>query len=153
MSKWWSLRNKPFLINFLFNVEWWHWNSREWNVIIVHIGCLVNNIYIIKSNMCNGQENCDRLWKWRQLTMFLCKHTRCFRQLPTIDGVYSLSPWMWAERMTSFVNRTQQKWQCVCAISRPGPCLPVSLSFSLSLNTTRCHVNKTRLACWVMKHT
>lgn len=129
MSKWWSLRNKPLFINFLFYVEWWHWNSREWNVIIVHIGSLVNNIYIIKSNMCNGQEKCDRLWKWPQLTMILCKHTRCFRQLPTIDGVYFLSPWMWAECMTSFANRTQQKWH----VPFPGLglaflCLPLFLS-------------------------
>ena len=129
MSKWWSLRNKSFFINIIFYVEWWHWNSREWNVIIVHIGSLVNNIYIIKSNMYNGQESCDKLWKWSQLTMFLCKRTSCFQQLPTIDGIYSLSPRIWANCRTSFANRMQQKWQC--AISRPRPCLPLLPSISL----------------------
>lgn len=116
-------------INIIFYVEWWHWNSREWNVIIVHIGSLVNNIYIIKSNMYNGQESCDKLWKWSQLTMFLCKRTSCFQQLPTIDGIYSLSPRIWANCRTSFANRMQQKWQC--AISRPRPCLPLLPSISL----------------------
>lgn len=129
MSKWWSLRNKSLFINIIFYVEWWHWNSREWNVIIVHIGSLVNNIYIIKSNMYNGQESCDKLWKWSQLTMFLCKRTSCFQQLPTIDGIYSLSPRIWANCRTSFANRMQQKWQC--AISRPRPCLPLLPSISL----------------------
>lgn len=130
MSKWWSLRNKSLFINIIFYVEWWHWNSREWNVIIVHIGSLVNNIYIIKSNMYNGQENCDKLWKWSQLTMFLYKCTSCFQQLPTIDGIYSLPPRIWADGRTSFANRMQQKWQC--AISRPRPCLPLFPSICLS---------------------